>query len=124
LDRRRAHQHAARHALALRAGSNRSLPKSVLRTRLLFFTVGVFRGRRGDLIKILWFDGDRLCLFLKRLERGRFVWPQAENGTASLTRANRCSSKASIGALRGARLKEVILWQLGEAMKEKKISNN
>ena len=49
--------------------------------------VFVFRGRRGDLIKILWFDGDGLCLFLKKLERGRFVWPQAENGTVSLTRA-------------------------------------
>jgi transposase len=49
--------------------------------------VVVFRGRRGDLIKILWFDGDGLCLFLKKLERGRFVWPQAENGTVSLTLA-------------------------------------
>ena len=49
--------------------------------------VFVFRGRRGDLIKILWFDGDGLCLFLKKLERGRFVWPLAENGTVSLTRA-------------------------------------
>jgi transposase len=49
--------------------------------------VFVFRGRRGDLIKILWFDGDGLCLFAKRLERGRFVWPQAESGTVSLTRA-------------------------------------
>ena len=39
--------------------------------------VFVFRGRRGDLIKVLWFDGDGLCLFAKRLERGRFVWPQA-----------------------------------------------
>ena len=35
--------------------------------------VFVFRGRRGDLIKVLWFDGDGLCLFSKRLERGRFV---------------------------------------------------
>jgi transposase len=49
--------------------------------------VFVFRGRRGDLIKVLWFDGDGLCLFAKRLERGRFVWPKAENGTVSLTRA-------------------------------------
>jgi len=31
----------------------------------------VFRGRRGDLVKLLWFDGDGLCLFAKRLERGR-----------------------------------------------------
>jgi len=39
--------------------------------------VFVFRGRRGDLIKMLWWDGDGLCLFAKRLERGRFIWPQA-----------------------------------------------
>jgi transposase len=49
--------------------------------------VFVFRGRRGDLVKLLWWDGDGLCLFAKRLERGRFVWPQAERGTVSLTRA-------------------------------------
>ena len=49
--------------------------------------VYIFRGRRGDLIKVLWFDGDGLCLFAKRLERGRFIWPQANNGTVSLTPA-------------------------------------
>jgi transposase len=49
--------------------------------------VFVFRGRRGDLIKILWADGDGLCLFAKRLERARFVWPKADSGTVSLTRA-------------------------------------
>ena len=35
----------------------------------------VFRGRRGGLIKVLWHDGQGLCLFAKRLERGRFIWP-------------------------------------------------
>jgi transposase len=49
--------------------------------------VFVFRGRRGDLIKLLWFDGDGLCLFSKRLERGRFIWPQVTSGTVSLTPA-------------------------------------
>jgi len=49
--------------------------------------VFVFRGRRGDQVKLLWFDGDGLCLFAKRLERGRFIWPKAEDGTVSLTRA-------------------------------------
>ena len=49
--------------------------------------VFVFRGRRGDLIKLLWWDGDGLCLFAKRLERGRFQWPQAVSGTVSLTPA-------------------------------------
>lgn len=46
-----------------------------------------FRGRRGDLVKLVWFDGDGLCLFAKRLERGRFVWPQATSGTVSLSAA-------------------------------------
>ena len=49
--------------------------------------VFVFRGRRGDLVKLLWFDGDGLCLFVKRLERGRFVWPQAASGAISLSAA-------------------------------------
>jgi transposase len=47
----------------------------------------VFRGRRGDLVKLLWFDGDGLCLFAKRLERGHFVWPQATSGSVALSSA-------------------------------------
>ena len=47
----------------------------------------MFRGRRGDRVKLLWWDGDGLCLFAKRLERGRFVWPQATSGTVALTAA-------------------------------------
>ncbi len=46
-----------------------------------------FRGRRGDIVKLLWWDGDGLCLFAKRLECGRFVWPQAVSGTVHLTPA-------------------------------------
>jgi transposase len=33
----------------------------------------LFRGRRGSLIKVLWHDGQGMCLFAKRLERGRFI---------------------------------------------------
>lgn len=47
----------------------------------------VFRGRRGDLIKVLWHDGQGLCLLAKRLERGRFVWPSASDGGVHLTPA-------------------------------------
>jgi transposase len=36
-----------------------------------------FRGRRGGLIKVLWHDGVGMCLFIKRLERGQFVWPMS-----------------------------------------------
>jgi transposase len=49
--------------------------------------VFAFRGRRGDLVKLLWWDGEGLCLFAKRLERGRFVWPRTEQGVAVLTAA-------------------------------------
>jgi transposase len=54
--------------------------------------VFVFRGRRGDLVKLIWWDGQGLCLFAKRLERGRFVWPQisasgAEGAAVHLTPA-------------------------------------
>jgi transposase len=47
----------------------------------------VFRGRRGDLIKLLWWDGTGLCLMAKRLERGRFIWPKAQSGRVSLSAA-------------------------------------
>lgn len=49
--------------------------------------VFVFRGRRGDLVKLLWFDGDGVCLFAKRLERGHFVWPQATSSSVALSAA-------------------------------------
>ena len=49
--------------------------------------VFVFRGRRGDILKVLWYDGQGLLLQAKRLERGRFVWPQADSGRVSLTAA-------------------------------------
>jgi transposase len=47
----------------------------------------VFRGRRGDLLKVVWFDGQGACLFSKRLEKGRFVWPSATTGKVTLTPA-------------------------------------
>ena len=49
--------------------------------------VFLFRGRRGDIIKLLWFDGQGLMLLAKRLERGRFVWPQAVDGRVALSSA-------------------------------------
>jgi transposase len=47
----------------------------------------VFRGRRGDLIKVLWHDGQGLCLFSKRLEKGRFIWPSPADGVVAITSA-------------------------------------
>ena len=46
-----------------------------------------FRGRCGDLVKILYWDGQGFCLFAKRLEKGRFVWPVTKEGSVTLTPA-------------------------------------
>lgn len=42
----------------------------------------VFRGKRGDKIKLLWWSGDGMCLFAKRLEHGRFIWPNPTTVTS------------------------------------------
>jgi len=47
----------------------------------------VFRGRRGDLVKILWHDGIGMSLYAKRLERGRFIWPQPASGVVAISAA-------------------------------------
>jgi transposase len=47
----------------------------------------VFRGRGGDLLKILWHDGQGQCLFSKRLERGRFLWPSTADGALTISTA-------------------------------------
>jgi transposase len=57
-----------------------ALVQVVLGERPFSGDVFVFRAKRGDLIKLLWWSGDGLNLYAKRLERGRFLWPQAANG--------------------------------------------
>ncbi len=47
----------------------------------------VFRGRGGGLIKVIWHDGQGACLFTKKLETGRFIWPSAADGTVVITPA-------------------------------------
>jgi transposase len=47
----------------------------------------VFRGRSGNLIKIVWHDGLGMSLYAKRLERGKFIWPAASAGAVSISAA-------------------------------------
>jgi transposase len=47
----------------------------------------VFRGKRGHLLKVLWADGLGVSLYIKRLERGRFIWPSPADGTMAITPA-------------------------------------
>ena len=47
----------------------------------------VFRGKRGDLIKLIWHDDQGMCLFTKRLERGRFIWPPTTGDAVTISAA-------------------------------------
>jgi transposase len=41
----------------------------------------------GDLLKVIWHDGQGACLFTKRLERGRFIWPNSADGVVTISSA-------------------------------------
>ena len=47
----------------------------------------LFRSKRADYLKVLYWDGTGLCLFAKRLEQGKFVWPPIVDGGMLLTPA-------------------------------------
>jgi transposase len=47
--------------------------------------VFVFRGRKGDRLKVIWHDGQGACLFTKRLDNGTFLWPSAADGTVTIS---------------------------------------
>jgi transposase len=47
----------------------------------------VFRGKRGNLLKIVWHDGLGMSLYAKRLERGKFLWPSPADGVVPISAA-------------------------------------
>ena len=49
--------------------------------------VYVFRAKRADRIKLVFWDGTGLCLFAKRREEGVFRWPKIEDGVMRLSAA-------------------------------------
>ena len=63
------------------------LVQQVLEQSLHSGALFAFRGKRGDLVKLLWYDGQGMCLFSKRMDRGRFVWPMTRTGSVALTAA-------------------------------------
>jgi transposase len=46
-----------------------------------------FRGRGGGLMKVIWHDGLGSCTFIKKLERGRFIWPTVGDGAVTISSA-------------------------------------
>lgn len=73
----------------LRAGFNGLAAKvqQVIERNPFDGSLFIFRGKRGDYFKAIYWDGTGLWLLAKRMEKGRFVWPQAKDGTVSLTTA-------------------------------------
>lgn len=63
------------------------LVKHTLDETPFFGHLFIFRGRRGDTVKILSADACGLCLFTKRLGEGRFVWPAVRDGKIAVTRS-------------------------------------
>jgi transposase len=47
----------------------------------------VFRSKRADRIKLLFWDGTGICMLIKRLEDARFCWPRIEDGVMRLSPA-------------------------------------
>ncbi|WGR59418.1 IS66 family insertion sequence element accessory protein TnpB [Paracoccus ferrooxidans] len=64
-----------------------ALARDVLRQNPTCGAVFAFRGRRGDRLKLLYWDGQGFCLYYKILERGRFPWPGSSEGSMRLTSA-------------------------------------
>ncbi|SEO17898.1 IS66 Orf2 like protein [Pseudorhodobacter antarcticus] len=66
---------------------NKTVAARAMAERKTFGHLFVAGGRRGDLLKIIWWDTQGACLFMKRLEKGRFVWPSAKDGKICVTAA-------------------------------------
>src|ERR1043166_2481396 len=81
LDRNGRHRHAPGHERVVAAGAG-GVP-----ARSPWGDLYIFRGRRGDLIKVLWHDGLGMSLYSKRLEHGQFVWPSPADGTVAISAA-------------------------------------
>ena len=62
----------------------------------------VFRGSRGDLIKIIWHDSVGMSLYAKRLEKRAFIWPSPTDGVVAIRRHN------SIGNLCAAKFRALV----------------
>jgi transposase len=64
-----------------------ALVKEQLRSDPFSGAIYVFRAKRADRVKLIWWDGTGLCLFAKRLEEDKFRWPKIEDGVMRLTAA-------------------------------------
>lgn len=64
-----------------------ALVQEALRENPYSGAIYVFRSKRANRVKLLWWDGTGICLLAKRLENGKFRWPTITDGTMPLTQA-------------------------------------
>jgi transposase len=64
-----------------------ALVQEALRENPYSGAIYVFRSKRANRVKLLWWDGTGICLLAKRLENGQFRWPAITDGTMPLTQA-------------------------------------
>jgi len=64
-----------------------ALVREQLKTDPFSGVIYVFRSKRADRVKLLFWDGSGVCLFAKRLEEGQFRWPRVQDGVMRLSAA-------------------------------------
>ena len=68
-------------------------------------TIYVFRSKRADRVKLLWWDGTGVCLLSKRLEGAQFRWPKIEaNGQECVMRLSAAQLSALLEGLDWSRV--------------------
>ena len=68
-----------------------------------------FRGRRGDLLKVIWHDGQAASLYVRRLEKGRFLWPSPADGVVTLAEPDLYYTGATLIIDHGHRLSSTLM---------------
>ena len=69
----------------------------------------VFRNRRGDRLKILYWDRDGLAIWAKRLERGVFRFPAPKGDRIEVTPAEMAAILEGIDLSRAAKQRRYVL---------------
>ncbi|MEM8596584.1 MAG: IS66 family insertion sequence element accessory protein TnpB [Pseudomonadota bacterium] len=88
-----------------------ALAQDVLRQKPTSGAVFTLRGRRGDRIKLLYWDGQGFCLYYKVLERGCFPWPSVADDEPSSAIGPRTMASARLTSAQLAMLWEGIDWR-------------
>ena len=77
----------ATKSIDFRKGENglAALIKDEMRADPFSGVIYVFRAKRADRIKLLYWDGTGVVLVAKTLEQGAFRWPRVQDGVMRLT---------------------------------------